>query len=98
MTASLCAFLIAIAVITRTLDGRAREQTEHAARVLSSSGLPLTHDLLGRLSLLQRADFYVLDETGNVVLSSVEPVPQGLSRQLAASRGSRGGVRFDLDG
>lgn len=98
VAATLCALLIAIAVITRTLDGRASEQTEHTARVLSTSGLPLSQDLLRRLSALQRADFYVLDSAGKVVLTSAAQVPAGVGERLAGSRHATSSVRFDLGG
>jgi signal transduction histidine kinase len=96
--ASACAFLIAMAVITRTLDARAREQTQHAAQVLSSARLPLTPELLRRFAALQRADFYLLDSAGKVVLGSTSPPPIGLGEQVARVRSGNATVRFEFRG
>ncbi|MBS0366365.1 MAG: HAMP domain-containing histidine kinase [Proteobacteria bacterium] len=95
--AGACAYFIATAVITRTLETHTRLQTEHAARVLSSAQLPLTPQLLNRLAALQQADFYLLDGAGRVVSGSAAP-PIGLGEQLAHVRAGNPTVRFELLG
>lgn len=96
--ASLCAFLIALTVFRHTLDQRARAQTEHAAQVLAAAELPLTPGLLQRLAALERADFYLLDASGRVALSSGGSVPAGLRGPLARMLRDRQTIRLTVGG
>lgn len=96
--ASACAFLIALAVFTRTLDERARAETEHAAQVLAESDLPLTAELLHRFSALQRCDFYLLDSAGRVALTTRGQVPAELARAIGALTPARPTARLSVGG
>jgi signal transduction histidine kinase len=96
--AGACAFLIAIVLITRTLESRTREQTEHAAQVLAESDLSPTPELLRRFSALQRADFYLIDPQGRIALSSRDHPPPELERMLNVSGAARHSWQFDLEG
>lgn len=96
--ASTAAFLIALTIFRHTLDQRAGGQTEHAAQVIAAADLPLTAQLLRRLSTLERADFYVLDPGGAVVLTSRESVPRQLRGQLASIMRDGRTRRLTVDG
>jgi len=83
LIAMLCAWWIAVGVLSATLDGRLNAQMDNAADVLAGGLLPLTEELLRRTSELLQADVVLLDAQGAVVASTL-PLAQDLEAAFSA--------------
>ena len=65
------AWWIAMSTLTQSLESRLDDQLLHTARVLMEEGIPLTEELLTRLSQLLKTDIVLIDTDGNIGHSTV---------------------------
>lgn len=94
------AWWLATSMIARTLDRRLDAQLELALDVLADERVPLTPELLGRVSHLIRADLALIDPNGRVALSTSEYTSRIVLRAAVGggTPGARRDVVTDLDG
>jgi signal transduction histidine kinase len=100
LLALLVAWWLATSLIARTLDRRLDAQLELALDVLAEERVPLTPELLGRVSHLIRADIALIDPNGRVTLSTSEYTSRVVLRAAVAggTPGARRDVVTDFDG
>ncbi len=66
------AWWIATSMLTSTLENRLERQLVHAGEVLANGELPLTKELLQRLSRLLRADLILIQPDGKFAISTLD--------------------------
>lgn len=70
LLAMLAAWVIAIQVLTNTMDHRLDEQLTHATAILADGEFPFSPEIIGRVDHLIEARIALLDESGAVKLST----------------------------
>ena len=70
LLAMLAAWAIAAQLLTDTINRRLDDQLDHATAILAEGEFPFSPDLIGRLDRLIEARIALLDEAGNIRLST----------------------------
>jgi len=71
LVAMLAAWAIAVQLLTETINQRLDDQLDNATAILAEGEFPFSPDLIGRLDRLIEARIALLDEAGNIRLSTM---------------------------
>jgi signal transduction histidine kinase len=71
-------------LFSNVLEQEREAQLEDMARVLVERGLPFTPDLLSQLKRLIHADIILIEDAGNIGLSTLAPAEAGLAEAVQA--------------
>lgn len=86
------AWAIALYLLTDTIDRRLDAQLENATSILAEGNFPFSPDLIGRLDRLIEARIILLDEAGDIGIStgdeSIDKAIAGLTDHVAALLGN----------
>lgn len=97
LVAMAVAWAIALYLLTDAIDRRLDAQLENATSILAEGTFPFSPDLIGRLDRIIEARIVLLDESGDIGLStgdeSINKAIGALTDQIAALRGN--GVYFN---
>ena len=70
LVAMFTTWVIAVQLLTNTIDRRLDDQLDHATSILAGGEFPFSPDLIARLERLIEARIALLDERGRVALST----------------------------
>jgi hypothetical protein len=85
LVAMLAAWAIAVKLLTDTIDNRLDEQLDHATEALANGEFPFSPDLIGRLDRLIGASIMLINESGEIALSTAPEAASAALEDIASS-------------